>query len=303
MGLFSKIKEGLSKTRKGMSNVFGNLFSSLRGVDEDMLEELEDALILSDVGASLSEEIVDTLRERIKEKKIKDSEEVRKELTSIIADILRQGEGELRLTTRPSVILIIGVNGVGKTTTIGKLAASLKCEGKSVMLAAGDTFRAAAADQLAIWAERAGVPLIRHGEGADPAAVVFDAVQAAKARGTDVLICDTAGRLHNKQNLMNELSKIGRVIRRELPDADLETLLVVDATTGQNGLLQAREFEKTSDVTGIVLTKLDGTAKGGIALAICRELEVPVKRICVGEKLDDMLPFDAESFAEALFSE
>ena len=303
MGLFSKIKEGLSKTRKGMTNVFGNLFSSLRGVDEDMLEELEDALILSDVGASLSEEIVESLRERIKEKKIKDSEEVRKELTSIIADILRQGEGELKLTTRPSVILIIGVNGVGKTTTIGKLAASLKGEGKSVMLAAGDTFRAAAADQLAIWAERAGVPLIRHGEGADPAAVVFDAVQAAKARGTDVLICDTAGRLHNKQNLMNELSKIGRVIRRELPDADLETLLVVDATTGQNGLLQAREFEKTSEVTGIVLTKLDGTAKGGIALAICRELEVPVKRICVGEKLDDMLPFDAESFAEALFSE
>ena len=286
-----------------MTGVFGNLFSSLRGVDEDMLEELEDALILADVGAALSEEIVDDLRARIKEKKIKDSGEVRKELTSIIADILKQGEGELKLSTRPSVILVIGVNGVGKTTTIGKLAASLRSEGKNVMLAAGDTFRAAAADQLAIWAERAGVPLIRHEEGADPAAVVYDAVQAAKARGTDVLICDTAGRLHNKQNLMNELSKIGRVVRRELPDADLETLLVVDATTGQNGLLQAREFEKAADVTGIVLTKLDGTAKGGIALAICRELEVPVKRICVGEKLDDMLPFDAESFAEALFSE
>ena len=286
-----------------MTGVFGNLFSSLRGVDEDMLEELEDALILADVGAALSEEIVDDLRARIKEKKIKDSGEVRKELTSIIADILKQGEGELKLSTRPSVILVIGVNGVGKTTTIGKLAASLRGGGKNVMLAAGDTFRAAAADQLAIWAERAGVPLIRHEEGADPAAVVYDAVQAAKARGTDVLICDTAGRLHNKQNLMNELSKIGRVVRRELPDADLETLLVVDATTGQNGLLQAREFEKAADVTGIVLTKLDGTAKGGIALAICRELEVPVKRICVGEKLDDMLPFDAESFAEALFSE
>ena len=286
-----------------MAGVFGNLFSSLRGVDEDMLEELQDAMILADVGAALSEEITDTLRERIKEKKIKESGEVRKELTSIIADILRQGEGELKLSTRPSVILVIGVNGVGKTTTIGKLAASLRSEGKNVMLAAGDTFRAAAADQLGIWAERAGVPLIRHGEGADPAAVVFDAIQAAKARGTDVLICDTAGRLHNKQNLMNELSKIGRVVRRELPDADVETLLVVDATTGQNGLLQAREFEKTADVTGIVLTKLDGTAKGGIALAICRELEVPVKRICVGEKLDDMFPFDAESFAEALFSE
>ena len=286
-----------------MTGVFGNLFSSLRGVDEDMLEELEDALILADVGAALSEEIVDDLRARIKEKKIKENGEVRKELTSIIADILKQGEGELKLSTRPSVILVIGVNGVGKTTTIGKLAASLRSEGKNVMLAAGDTFRAAAAEQLAVWAERAGVPLIRHEEGADPAAVVYDAVQAAKARGTDVLICDTAGRLHNKQNLMNELSKIGRVVRRELPDADLETLLVVDATTGQNGLLQAREFEKAADVTGIVLTKLDGTAKGGIALAICRELEVPVKRICVGEKLDDMLPFDAESFAEALFSE
>ncbi|MBO4406558.1 MAG: signal recognition particle-docking protein FtsY [Clostridia bacterium] len=286
-----------------MSSVFGNLFSSLRGIDEDLMEELEDALILSDVGASLAGEIVETLRERIKEKKLRDSAEVKKELTDIIAGILKRGEGDLKLSTSPSVILVVGVNGVGKTTTIGKLAANLKNEGKSVLLAAGDTFRAAAAEQLSVWAERAGVPLVRHEEGADPASVVFDAVKAAKARGIDVLICDTAGRLHNKQNLMNELSKIERVIRRELPDADLETLLVVDATTGQNGLFQAREFEKSTSISGIVLTKLDGTAKGGIALAICRELDVPVKRVCVGEKIDDMLPFDAESFAEALFSE
>ena len=286
-----------------MSSVFGNIFSAFRGVDEDMLEELTDALIMADVGAELSEEIIDELRGRIKEKKIKDGEEVRKELSDIIGGILKDGEGELKLTTRPSVILVIGVNGVGKTTTIGKLAGNFVREGKSVLLAAGDTFRAAAAEQLTIWAERAGCDIVKHAEGADPAAVVYDAINAARARKTDILICDTAGRRHNKQNLMNELSKINRVIRRELPDADVETLLVVDATTGQNGLMQAREFEKTADISGIVLTKLDGTAKGGIACAICRELDVPVKKVCVGEKIEDMLDFDAASFAEALFAE
>ena len=303
MGLFSKIKEGLEKTRKGMSAVFGGIFSSLRGVDEEMLEELTDALIMADVGAALSEEIIDELRSRIKEKKLRDGAAVREELADIIGGILKDGEGALKLTTTPSVILVIGVNGVGKTTTIGKLAGNFIREGKSVLLAAGDTFRAAAAEQLTIWSERAGCGIVKHAEGADPAAVVYDAINAARARKTDILICDTAGRLHNKQNLMNELAKINRVIRRELPEADVETLLVVDATTGQNGLMQAREFEKAAAITGIVLTKLDGTAKGGIACAICRELDVPVKKICVGEKIEDMLDFDATSFAEALFAE
>ncbi|MBE6999845.1 MAG: signal recognition particle-docking protein FtsY [Ruminococcaceae bacterium] len=301
MGLFQKIKEGLTKTRNSMTSVFGNLFSSLRPVDEDMMEELTDALIMADVGVELTEEIIDQLRDRIKEKHLKDSGEVKTELCDILTGILKAGEGDFKLTTKPSVILVIGVNGVGKTTTIGKLAGNFVQEGKKVLLAAGDTFRAAASEQLSIWAGRAGCDIVKHGEGADPAAVVFDAIQAAKARGTDILICDTAGRLQNKQNLMNELSKINRVITRELPEADMEVLLVVDATTGQNGLLQARAFEESAGITGLVLTKLDGTAKGGIVCAISKELSVPVKRICVGETMEDMLPFDAESFATALF--
>ncbi|MBQ2748410.1 MAG: signal recognition particle-docking protein FtsY [Clostridia bacterium] len=301
MGLFQKIKEGLTKTRNGMTSVFGNLFASLRPVDEDMMEELTDALIMADVGVELTEEIIDQLRDRIKEKHLKDSGEVKTELCDILTGILKAGEGDFKLTTKPSVILVIGVNGVGKTTTIGKLAGNFVQEGKKVLLAAGDTFRAAASEQLSIWADRAGCDIVKHGEGADPAAVVFDAIQAAKARGTDILICDTAGRLQNKQNLMNELSKINRVITRELPEADMEVLLVVDATTGQNGLLQARAFEESAGITGLVLTKLDGTAKGGIVCAISKELSVPVKRICVGETMEDMLPFDAESFATALF--
>lgn len=301
MGLFQKIKEGLTKTRNGMSSVFGNLFTSLRPVDEDMMEELTDALIMADVGVELTEEIIDQLRDRIKEKRLKDSGEVKTELCDILTGILKAGEGDFKLTTKPSVILVIGVNGVGKTTTIGKLAGNFVREGKKVLLAAGDTFRAAASEQLTIWAGRAGCDIVKHGEGADPAAVVFDAIQAAKARGTDILICDTAGRLQNKQNLMNELSKINRVITRELPDADMEVLLVVDATTGQNGLIQARAFEESAGITGLVLTKLDGTAKGGIVCAISKELSVPVKRICVGETMEDMLPSDAESFATALF--
>ncbi|MBQ4623199.1 MAG: signal recognition particle-docking protein FtsY [Clostridia bacterium] len=301
MGLFQKIKEGLTKTRNSMTSVFGNLFASLRPVDEDMMEELTDALIMADVGVELTEEIIDQLRDRIKEKHLKDSGEVKTELCDILTGILKAGEGDFKLTTKPSVILVIGVNGVGKTTTIGKLAGNFVQEGKKVLLAAGDTFRAAASEQLSIWADRAGCDIVKHGEGADPAAVVFDAIQAAKARGTDILICDTAGRLQNKQNLMNELSKINRVITRELPEADMEVLLVVDATTGQNGLLQARAFEESAGITGLVLTKLDGTAKGGIVCAISKELSVPVKRICVGETMEDMLPFDAESFATALF--
>ena len=301
MGLFQKIKEGLAKTRDNMTSVFGNLFASLRPVDEDMMEELTDALIMADVGAELTDEIIDELRSRIKEKKLKDSGEVKTELCDILTGILKAGEGDFKLTTRPSVILVIGVNGVGKTTTIGKLAGNFVKEGKKVLLAAGDTFRAAASEQLTIWAGRAGCDIVKHGEGADPAAVVFDAIQAAKARGTDILICDTAGRLQNKQNLMNELAKINRVINRELPDADIEVLLVVDATTGQNGLIQAQAFDESAGITGLVLTKLDGTAKGGIVCAISKELQVPVKRICVGETMEDMLPFDAESFAQALF--
>lgn len=301
MALFDKIKAGLARTRSGIAGTIGSIFSAFTGPLDNFLEELEDALIMADVGAELSAEITDKLRKTIKEKKIKNGAEVREELISIVSDIMAAGEGELKLDSKPSVILVIGVNGVGKTTTIGKLAGNFTREGKKVLLAAGDTFRAAAADQLQIWADRAGCQVIRHNEGADPAAVVFDAINAAKARNTDILICDTAGRLHNKVNLMNELSKINRIIHRELPDTVPEVLLVVDATTGQNALNQAIEFKKAADITGVVLTKLDGTAKGGIAVAICRQLGVPVKRICVGEKIEDMLPFDGEAFARALF--
>lgn len=287
MGLFDKIKK---------LNIFSGLFS----IDEDFFEELEEALILSDMGVDTSTEAVDTLRERVKANKIKDPEEVKACLREILVETLDVGDPALDLTEKPAVLLMIGVNGVGKTTTIGKLAHQLKQAGNRVLLAAGDTFRAAAADQLAIWADRAQVEIVRHEEGSDPAAVVFDAMNAARARRVDVVLVDTAGRLHNKQNLMNELNKISRVVDRELPGCDRETLLVLDATTGQNGLIQAKQFKEAAGITGIVLTKLDGSAKGGIVIAIAQELQVPVKFIGVGEGIDDLMPFEAEKFVEAL---
>ena len=287
MGLFDKIKK---------LNVFSGFFS----VDEDFFEELEENLILSDMGMDTTLEAVETLRERVKANKIKEPEEVKACLREILGEMLDVGSTELDLTDKPAVILMIGVNGVGKTTTIGKLANLLKNQGNRVLLAAGDTFRAAAADQLAIWADRAKVDLVRHEEGSDPAAVVFDAMNAARARKTDVVLVDTAGRLHNKQNLMNELNKIRRVIDREGTASSKEVLLVLDATTGQNGLIQAKQFGESAGITGIVLTKLDGTAKGGVVLAIAKEMGVPVKFVGLGEGIDDLQPFDAVAFAEAL---
>ncbi len=287
MGLFDKIKK---------LNIFSGFFS----VDEDFFEELEENLILSDMGMDTTLEAVETLRERVKANKIKEPEEVKACLREILVEMLDVGATELDLTDKPAVILMIGVNGVGKTTTIGKLANLLKNQGNRVLLAAGDTFRAAAADQLAIWADRAKVDLVRHEEGSDPAAVVFDAMNAARARKTDVVLVDTAGRLHNKQNLMNELNKIRRVIDREGTASSKEVLLVLDATTGQNGLIQAKQFGESAGITGIVLTKLDGTAKGGVVLAIAKEMGVPVKFVGLGEGIDDLQPFDAVAFAEAL---
>ena len=287
MGLFDKIKK---------LNIFSGFFS----VDEDFFEELEENLILSDMGMDTTLEAVETLRERVKANKIKEPEEVKACLREILVEMLDVGSTELDLTDKPAVILMIGVNGVGKTTTIGKLANLLKNQGNRVLLAAGDTFRAAAADQLAIWADRAKVDLVRHEEGSDPVAVVFDAMNAARARKTDVVLVDTAGRLHNKQNLMNELNKIRRVIDREGTASSKEVLLVLDATTGQNGLIQAKQFGESAGITGIVLTKLDGTAKGGVVLAIAKEMGVPVKFVGLGEGIDDLQPFDAVAFAEAL---
>lgn len=301
MGFFDKIKKGLSKTRDSIMGGVDNVLKSFVKVDEELFEELEDALIMADLGVRSSEEIIEQLRERVKEGRIKDAEEVRAELRAIITEMLSACDNRLKLETKPSVILVVGVNGVGKTTSIAKLAAKFKSEGKKVLLGAADTFRAAAIDQLQIWADRVGVELVKHGEGADPAAVVFDTVRAGKSRGADVIICDTAGRLHNKKNLMNELSKISRVIDRELPGADRETLLVIDATTGQNGVQQARDFKESCELTGIVLTKLDGTAKGGIVVAITNELAVPVKFVGVGEQMDDLQDFSPEEFAAALF--
>jgi fused signal recognition particle receptor len=287
MGLFDKIKK---------LNIFSGFFS----VDEDFFEELEENLILSDMGMDTTLEAVETLRERVKANKIKEPEEVKSCLREILVEMLDVGSTDLDLTDKPAVILMIGVNGVGKTTTIGKLANLLKNQGNRVLLAAGDTFRAAAADQLAIWADRAKVDIVRHEEGSDPAAVVFDAMNAARARKTDVVLVDTAGRLHNKQNLMNELNKIRRVIDREGTASSKEVLLVLDATTGQNGLIQAKQFGESAGITGIVLTKLDGTAKGGVVLAIAKEMGVPVKFVGLGEGIDDLQPFDAVAFAEAL---
>ena len=298
MGFFDKIKKGLEKTRRQM----GGLFAEFTGENEEFYDELEESLILADAGAATAAKAVERLREKVRDESLRGQDEVRAALVEILADALKVGSFELKLDTRPSVIHMVGVNGVGKTTTIGKLAAKYTSEGKNVLLAAADTFRAAAAEQLTVWAERAGCGIVKHGEGSDPASVVFDGIAAAKARRTDILIIDTAGRLHNKSNLMNELAKMRRIISRELPDADVETLMVVDATTGQNGLIQAKQFSESADITGIVLTKLDGTAKGGIVFAIAEEMGLPVKFVGVGEGVDDLMPFEPESFAEALLS-
>jgi fused signal recognition particle receptor len=300
MGFFEKLKAGLQKTKNALFGRVHDLFISMRKVDEDLLEELEEILITSDVGVETTEKIIAKLRRKIQENRITESEDAYNALKEVIGEMIEDG-APLDLSTKPSVILVIGVNGVGKTTSIAKIANYLKSRGKKVILAAADTFRAAAIDQLGIWADRVGVDMIKHEEGSDPASVVFDAAAAAKARGADVLIIDTAGRLHNKKNLMDELSKINRVVGRELPDAARETLLVLDATTGQNAVIQAKEFSNTAQITGLVLTKLDGTAKGGIVISVKDELGIPVKFIGVGEKADDMQPFIAQDFINALF--
>ncbi|MBQ7938930.1 MAG: signal recognition particle-docking protein FtsY [Clostridia bacterium] len=300
MGFFDKLKNGLTKTKNAFFGQVNDVLKSFRRVDEDLLEELEELLICADMGAETAMSVVDELREKIKEEKITEADEVKDALKGILRDHIGEGE-DLRLETTPSVILVIGVNGVGKTTSIGKIASHLKSEGKKVIVAAADTFRAAAIDQLAVWCDRAGVDLIRQNEGGDPAAVVFDAAGAAKKRGADVLIIDTAGRLHNKKNLMDELAKIDRVISRELPGVSRETLLVLDSTTGQNAVIQAKEFMHAAEITGLILTKLDGTAKGGAVFSIKKMLGIPVKFIGVGEQMEDMQPFDSTMFVDALF--
>ena len=302
MGFFERLKEGLRKTKESIFGQVNSIFKHFAKVDEEMLEELEEVLIASDLGVNVTETIIETLRDRIKEKRITDPEEARKELIAILEDIIGENEG-LRLDTKPSVVFVIGVNGVGKTTSIAKMAHLLKKQGKSVALAAADTFRAAAIDQLEIWADRVGVPLVKHTEGSDPAAVVFDAANYAKSHDIDVLIVDTAGRLHIKKNLMDELAKIGRVLDRELPGCARENLLVLDAVTGQNAINQAKEFTHAADITGIILTKLDGTAKGGVIISVKSELGIPVKFIGVGEQMDDLQPFDRTQFVNALFNE
>ncbi len=300
MGLFDKIFSGLTKTRTNMAEL-EELFQDYHPDSDDFYDDLEDLLVMSDVGAVTADKIIQALKKMTWERRFRKGYEVREGLIELLSDMVSVNDPALKLDTKPSVILMVGVNGVGKTTTIGKLANRFTQEGKKVLLCAGDTFRAAAAEQLGIWAERSGADIVRHEEGSDPAAVVFDALSAAKARGTDVIIIDTAGRLHNKANLMNELGKIRRIIDRELPEADVETLLVLDATTGQNGLIQAKEFKNTAGLTGIVLTKLDGTAKGGIIFPIASELGVSVKLVGVGEGVDDLIPFDAKNYVEALF--
>lgn len=301
MGFFEKLKSGLKKTSDAISERVNEVFSVFVKVDEELFENLEEALIMADLGVETSDYIIEELRSRVKLKHITDGNVVKEELKAVIADILSEQDSQMHVETKPSVILVIGVNGVGKTTSIGKIAMHYKNQGKNVLLAAADTFRAAAIDQLDVWANRCGCDIIKHKENSDPAAVVFDACAAAKARGADILICDTAGRLHNKKNLMAELEKINRVISRELPEADRETLLVLDATTGQNAVSQAKLFSEAADITGIVLTKLDGTAKGGIVIAISKEQEIPVKFIGVGEGMDDLQLFEAADFAKALF--
>ena len=300
MGFFDKIKAGLTKTRDALSNTLGQVFSGFSELDDDFYDESEESLILADLGVETSGKAVERLRKRVREDHLKTTEEAKDALKDILTEMLNVGTPELNLTTRPSVILVIGVNGVGKTTTIGKLATRLVKEGKKVLMVAGDTFRAAAADQLEIWAGRSGADIVRQHEGADPASVVFDGIQAAKARNVDVILIDTAGRLHNKQNLMNELNKISRIVNRELPDAAQEVLLVLDGTTGQNGLIQAKQFKEIAGVTAIALTKLDGTAKGGIVIAVADSLQLPVKLVGVGEQPEDLMPFVARDFVEAL---
>lgn len=302
MGFFEKIAGGLKKTRDAVSGSIGDMLRGFAKIDRELMDELEEILIMSDVGTTTAALLREKLEQAVKERKVTDPNEVRALLQELVADMLRGGQ-ELQLSTRPSVILMIGVNGVGKTTTVGKLAYNLKNDGKKVLLAAADTFRDAAIEQLDVWAKRADVDIVRHTQGADPGAVVFDAIAAAKARGCDVVLCDTAGRLHNKKNLMEELHKISRIIDRELPDADKEVLLVLDATTGQNAVSQAREFKEVAGITGIVLTKLDGTARGGVVLALRGDLQVPVKFVGVGEGIDDLQPFDPDAFAAGMFGE
>lgn len=301
MGFFEKIKEGLTKTRQNMNAGLNSAFASFTGENEEFFDELEETLILADAGVDTAIRAVEELREMTRDRGLRGVTEVRGALCEVLTSFLEVGDTALKLTTKPSVILVVGVNGAGKTTTIGKLAARLVAdEDKRVLICAGDTFRAAAAEQLEVWAQRSGAMLVRHEEGSDPASVIFDGIASAKAKGADVIICDTAGRLHNKKNLMNELSKISRVIQRELPGADIETLLTLDATTGQNGLIQAQQFAEAAELTGIALTKLDGTAKGGIVFAIADELKLPVKLIGVGEGVSDLMPFEPKAFVEAL---
>lgn len=302
MGFFDKLKEGLMKTRKSITDKIDQVLVSFGKVDEELFDELEEILITSDLGIETTMKVIADLKIKVRDRKIIDPMQVKDILKEELEEILSKGGNELKLDSKPAVIIVIGVNGVGKTTSIGKIANLYKQQGKKVMLAAGDTFRAAAIDQLEIWADRVGVDIITQKEGSDPAAVIFDAVQAAKSRKADLLICDTAGRLHNKKNLMEELKKVSRVLDRELPGSDRETLLVLDATTGQNAISQAKNFSETADITGIVLTKLDGTAKGGIVVAIKSELDIPVKLIGVGEQIDDLQRFDAKEFVDALFS-
>ena len=300
MGFFDKIKKGLTKTRDALANTLGSVFSGSE-IDDDFYDELEESLILADMGVETAVKATEKLRRHIKENHINTAQEAKTALKGILVEMLNQGDTALNMSTKPSVVLVIGVNGVGKTTTIGKLATRLVGEGKKVMLVAADTFRAAAADQLEIWAQRSGALIVRQNEGADPASVVFAGIRSAKAKDVDVVLIDTAGRLHNKQNLMNELAKISRITERELPDAARETLLVLDGTTGQNGLVQAKQFMEIAGVTSVALTKLDGTAKGGIVIAIADALQIPVKFVGVGEQADDLMPFEAEPFVEALF--
>ena len=300
MGFFDKIKAGLSKTRDALSNTLGSVFSGFSEIDDDFYDELEESLILADLGVDTATKAVANLRKQVREQHLKTTEEAKEALKAILVSMLDVGSTELNLSTTPAVILVIGVNGVGKTTTIGKIAKQQVQQGKKVLLIAGDTFRAAAADQLEIWAGRAGADIIRQHEGADPASVVFDGIQAAKDRKSEVIIIDTAGRLHNKQNLMNELNKISRIVSRELPDAASEVLLVLDGTTGQNGLIQAKQFKEIAGVTAMAITKLDGTAKGGIVIAVADQLQVPVKFVGVGEQADDLMPFIAKDFVDAL---